>query len=178
MTNLFTDIPLREGDQAVFNAVIEIPKNAKVKYEYNEKHGVIMVDRVLKVPHGYPQNYGFFPQTWNKHDNDPMDLVVFSNESLVPGAVVPVRVIGIVEMDDTGELDHKILTVMADEATFVNVGDVKDLPENLREELVWFLTHYKELEKNKYVKIIGVKGRKEAETFLKECESEYQQNHQ
>ena len=179
MSNLFFDLPLTE-ESGIYNAVIEIPKNSRTKYEYSEKHGAIMVDRVVKVPVGYPQNYGFFPQSWNKYDADPMDVIVISNESFYPGVVAPVRIFGIIEMEDTGELDHKILAVPADEKAFENIKDLEDMKESspqIIDELEWYLSHYKDLDKGKSVKILGIKGHAEAQQFLDECSAEYQQNH-
>jgi len=66
--NLFYDLPLSEED-GVFHAVIEIPKRSRIKYEYSEKHGAVFVDRIFRTPVDYPQNYGFFPQTWNNLEN-------------------------------------------------------------------------------------------------------------
>ncbi len=96
--NLFHDLPLTSKKDGIFHAVIEIPKNSRVKYEYNEDYGTIMVDRIFRTPIAYPQNYGFFPKTWNKYDKDPMDVIVISTEVFAPGVVVPVRIIGIIKM--------------------------------------------------------------------------------
>ena len=109
--NLFIDLPLATEDNGIFHAVVEIPKHSRVKYEYSEKYGAIMVDRVFRTPVDYPQNYGFFPRTWNKYDNDPMDVIIVSSEEFMPGVIVPVKLLGIIEMDDTGELDHKITKI-------------------------------------------------------------------
>jgi inorganic pyrophosphatase len=175
MTNLFYDIPLKE-DEGVFHAVIEIPKNSKVKYEYNEKMGVMMVDRIFRTPVQYPQNYGFFPQTWNRFDKDPMDVIVITSEEFPSGTVVPVRVVGIIEMDDGGELDHKILAVPTGHSDYHDCHDLADLDGEIVSNLEWFLSHYKDREE-KEVKILGIKDKKVALKFLQDCEDEYQKNH-
>jgi len=179
MPNLFTDIETKAGD-GVFHAVVEIPKDSKIKYEYADKMGCVMVDRFFKTPIAYPQNYGFFPQTWNKYDNDPMDVIVISNEKIYPGVVVPVRVIGIIEMDDTGEVDHKILAVPEGDPNFANVKTVADLNTHFTEilpNLEWFLANYKGREKGKEVIVHGTKERDVALAFLDECMAEYEENH-
>ncbi len=174
--NLFYDLPLN-ADENIFHAVIEIPKGSRVKYEYSEKYGTIFVDRVFRTPVDYPQNYGFFPQSWNKYDNDPMDVIVVSSEKFQPGVVVPVRVIGIIEMDDTGELDHKIIAVPTGNSDYAHCKDLTDLDEETIKNMEWFLENYKGREDGKEVKLLGTKGKKEALTFLQECSDEYQNNH-
>ncbi len=176
MTNLFTDIPL-EGKKDTFHAVIEIPRGSAIKYEYNEHMGCMMLDRLFKTPVTYPQNYGFFPRTWNKYDKDPMDVIIVCSQSINSGTVVPVRVVGIIEMDDTGELDHKILAVPAGDHRQENVMDIADFDHHTLENMTWFLNHYKDREAGKEVKILGVKGKGDALAFLAECKEEYEQNH-
>ena len=174
--NLYFDLPL-EADDGLFHAVVEIPRGERIKYEYNEEYGAVFVDRVFRTPVDYPQNYGFFPRTWNKYDKDPMDVIVICNESFHPGVVVPVRVIGIIEMDDTGELDHKILAVPAGHTDYAHCKDIGDLDGEIVANLEWFLEHYKDREPGKEVKIIRTKGTLEALDFLRECSEEYQKKH-
>ncbi len=174
--NLFYDLKLK-ADENLFHAIIEIPKGDRVKYEYNEEYGTIFVDRVFRTPVDYPQNYGFFPQTWNKYDNDPMDVIVVANEKFHPGVVVPVRVIGIIEMDDTGELDHKIIAIPEGHSDYAHCKDIEDLDIEIVANLEWFLEHYKDREPGKEVKVIRTRGKLEALDFLKECSDEFGKKH-
>ena len=65
------------GEEAphLFNAVIEIPRGSKVKYELDKATGLLYVDRILYSSVVYPHNYGFIPQTLCE-DNDPLDVLV------------------------------------------------------------------------------------------------------
>lgn len=170
--NLYHDIAL-QPKEGVFHAIVEIPKDSKVKYEFDHELGTVFVDRIFRTACGYPQNYGFFPRTWNKYDKDPMDVIIFSNETFAPGVVVPVRIVGIIEMDDTGELDHKILAVPVKEAAFDGVKDIADIPQELLGNLEWFLANYKNREPGKEVKLLGNKDSAAALAFIQECEEEY-----
>jgi inorganic pyrophosphatase len=176
MKSLFHRMPL-VAKEGVYHAIVEIPKGSSVKYEFNEDQDCIMVDRFFKTPVSYIQNYGFFPQSWNKYDKDPMDVIVISDVSIASGVVVPVRIVGIIEMDDTGELDHKILAVAEKDHAMSHVKDINDLQSEIVPNLEWFLTHYKDLEKGKEVKILGIKDAATALKFLDECAAEYQAHH-
>ncbi len=175
--NLHTDLPLDAGPDGLFHAVVEIPKHATVKYEYSEQYSCVMVDRMFKTPVQYPQNYGFFPQTWNKYDNDPMDVIIITKHRIEPGVAVPVRIVGMIEMDDTGELDHKILAVPAGDPMHIAARDLSDIHPELIANLEWFLGHYKDREDGKFVKILGTKNAQDALTFLEECRQEYLTHH-
>ncbi|MCB9809384.1 inorganic diphosphatase [Candidatus Peribacteria bacterium] len=173
--NLWTDIPLRGKKNNTFHAVVEIPKGSFVKYEYDHDLGTMMHDRTLRVPMGYPHNYGFFPQTWNQYDQDPMDVLIITPYAINQGVTVPVRVVGMLEMDDSGELDHKIIAVPASDASCDGIQDLEDIPSERRGRLEWFIANYKARKGgNAKVTILGWKGAAAALEFLEECSAAYE----
>ncbi len=143
--------------------VIEIPVNSGVKYELDKETGVLMVDRILYTSMVYPFNYGFIPGTLEE-DGDPVDVLVVSSEPLIPGSVIKVRPIGVLETEDEKGRDAKILAVPVDKVDprYSNIRDVGDLPEAVKQRIKHFFEHYKELEPGKWVKVVGWKGREEA----------------
>jgi inorganic pyrophosphatase len=84
-----------------FAAVIEIPLGSSVKYELDKPAGQIKVDRILYSAVYYPANYGFIPQTLAE-DDDPLDVLVLCQESVVPLTVMKARAIGLMTMMDAG----------------------------------------------------------------------------
>jgi len=140
----------------VVNAIIEIPMGSRVKYEIDKETGLVKVDRVLYSPFHYPANYGFIPHTWWE-DGDPLDVIVFGYEPLYPGVLIEVRPIGLMKMEDSGELDDKVLAVPAKDPRFDDVKDIKDLPQHLLKELEHFFSRYKELQ-GKETKVLGFEG--------------------
>jgi len=168
MTNLLKLSPGEKVPEEVI-AVIEIPMGSRVKYELDKETGLIKVDRILFSPFFYPVNYGFIPSTW-WDDNDPLDILVFSYEPFVPGSLVEVRPIGLLKMEDSGELDDKILAVPSKDPRFKEIKDYKDLPSHLIKELEHFFSRYKELQ-GKEVKVLGVEDAEKAkEAILKGIE--------
>lgn len=157
--NLWHDIPFGK-DEELFNVIIEIPKLSRVKYELEKETGLIHVDRVLYSPMHYPANYGFAPQSlWD--DGDPLDVLVMSHEPFVPGCLVAVRPIGVLEMTDDGEGDSKILAVPAKDPRFNRITDLKDIEPHNLEEMSHFFKVYKDLQ-NKEVVVGDWKGKEEA----------------
>lgn len=136
-----------------YKAFIEIPLNSNVKYEVDEKTGELTVDRFLHTAMSYPFNYGYIKGTKGK-DNDPLDVCVFSSVPVVPGVVMKIHAIGMLEMEDEGGIDTKVIAV-PDKKIDPIYGDwteIKDVPQILLDRMKHFMEHMKELEPGKWVK--------------------------
>ncbi len=68
-----------------YDAVIEIPRGSRVKYEVDHGTGRVYLDRILYTVFGYPANYGFFENTLGE-DGDPLDVLVCSTVSCTPAS--------------------------------------------------------------------------------------------
>jgi len=150
------------------NVVIEIPMNAEpVKYEVDKASGAIFVDRVLTTPMRYPCNYGYIPHTLSG-DGDPADVLVVMPLPLVPGCVIRVRPIGMLDMIDEAGEDTKIIAVPVSKVfpAYDHVRTIDDLPELTKDRIQHFFEHYKDLEKGKWVKVKGWTGPAEAEAEI------------
>jgi inorganic pyrophosphatase len=132
------------------NALIEIPRGSKAKYEIDKESGLIKLDRVIYASMFYPLNYGFIPQTLGE-DRDPLDIVVLTQVSVVPLCIIPAKVIGVMQMVDRGEADDKIIAVAEQDPSVNNINDIQDIPDYLRAELTHFFENYKTLENKKVV---------------------------
>jgi len=132
------------------NAIIEIPRGSRAKYEIDKESGLIKLDRVIYASMYYPLNYGFIPQTLGE-DHDPLDIVVLTQVSVVPRCLIPSKVIGVMRMIDRGEADDKIIAVAEQDASVSHIRDVSELPEFFRVELKHFFENYKTLENKKVV---------------------------
>ena len=149
----FKDLPIGSQFPRVINAVVEIPKGSRNKYEYDVDLGVFKLDRVLYSSMHYPEAYGFVPNTlWD--DGDPLDILIFIDQPLFTGVVVEVKPIGILRMKDEKGPDDKLLSVAVNDPTYRNISDVKDVPNHLLVEIEHFFTSYKKLE-NKHVESFG-----------------------
>jgi inorganic pyrophosphatase len=150
------------GDKApeIVNAVIEIPKGNRTKYELEKKTGLLMLDRVLHSAVYYPMNYGLVPQTYFD-DGDPLDILVMCSMDIEPLCIVRARIVGIMHMEDENGIDDKILSAAADDPAFNHINDLSDIPQHHINELRHFFEAYKKLE-NKTVKVGSMFGRDKA----------------
>lgn len=168
---MFIDrIPAKTKDNS-FNVIIEIPMNDNpVKYEFDKEVGAIMVDRFMQAPMFYPCNYGFIPHTLSQ-DGDPADVLVMSQYPIIPGAIIKVRPVGVLIMEDESGIDEKILAVPSNkiDVTFENIKDIIDVPQIIKDRVNHFFENYKKLEKGKWVKIVGWQNAKKALDLIEEA---------
>lgn len=153
------------------NVVIEVPIGGEpIKYEMDKEAGTLVVDRFLYTPMRYPGNYGFVPHTLSD-DGDPIDVLVANTRPIIPGAVINVRPIGVLKMDDEGGGDEKIIAVPSNKLTlrYANVRNYTDLPEITWKQIEHFFVHYKDLEPGKWVKLIGWGDAAEAQRLIVEA---------
>lgn len=139
------------------NVIIEIPANSDpVKYEVDKDTGALFVDRFMTAAMFYPCAYGYIPGTLSE-DGDPLDVLVHTPFRVVTRSVIRCRPIGVLKMEDESGLDAKLMAVPITKL-YPEYGPVKcidDLGPGLKRRIEHFFEHYKDLEKDKWVKIIG-----------------------
>ncbi|QBK05959.1 inorganic diphosphatase [Hylemonella gracilis] len=154
------NVPAGKNIPEAFNVVIEIPMNGDpIKYEVDKETGAIFVDRFMSTSMHYPTNYGYVPQTLSG-DGDPVDVLVITPVPLLPGVVVPCRAIGILNMEDEAGVDGKVLAVPTDKilSLYTQWQKPEDMNPMRLKTIEHFFEHYKDLEKGKWVKVLGWEG--------------------
>jgi inorganic pyrophosphatase len=161
-------LPIGDNPPDDVNVVVEVGIGGEpIKYEMDKEVGTLVVDRFLHTPMRYPGNYGFVPHTLSD-DGDPIDVLVANTRPIIPGAVINVRPVGVLRMEDDGGVDEKIIAVPSLRLTkrYVNVHNYTDLPEITLEQIQHFFEHYKDLEPGKWVKISGWGDAAEAKQMI------------
>ena len=139
--------PFVSEEKGVVNALVEISAGSINKYELITEAGVLKLDRVGYSSMAYPCTYGAIPATWDL-DNDPLDVVIANvTEPLIPGSLVEARVIGAIKFIDGGEVDDKIVAVLADDKRVDHVKTIEDLGEYFKTQTKYFWENYKALKK-------------------------------
>lgn len=161
-------IPAGINPPADVNIIVEVPIGGEpVKYEMNKEAGTLFVDRFLHTPMRYPGNYGFVPHTLSD-DGDPIDVLVANTRPIAPGAVMNVRPVGVLKMEDESGTDEKIIAVPSSKLTkrYLHVQTYRDLPQITLDQIRHFFEHYKDLEPGKWVKVIGWGDAAEAQALI------------
>jgi len=152
------------------NVLIEIPQGSLVKYEMDKESGVLVADRFHYTALAYPFNYGFIPQTVSE-DGDPIDVMVVASYQVMPGAMIAVRPIGMLEMEDEAGIDTKIIAVPTKKVDpfFAHIDNVEDLNDATKNLIKHFFDHYKELEPGKWVKTKAFLSKDKAYEMIKKA---------
>lgn len=151
------NVVLDAGDyqNGIVNTVVEIPEGSHLKIEWDRKRAVFMIDRVEPAIFPKPTNYGFIPQTLDE-DGDELDTLVVCDEPIPTGIWLEARIIGVLNFEDDGDMDYKIVVVPADDR---NTGDsiktIDDLGERWKQKVEFHFSHYKDLKKPGSTKVLG-----------------------
>jgi inorganic pyrophosphatase len=167
-----TNVPVGAGAPAVVNAVVEIPKGSRNKYEVDKATGFIRLDRYLYSSSHYPGDYGFIPRTLAE-DGDALDVLVMVNDPTFSGCLIETRVIGLFRMTDGGDPDYKVLGVPNTDPLFEEFRELEDVPRHFLREVEHFFATYKQLE-GKHVETQGWSGRAEALEAIRASTARYE----
>jgi inorganic pyrophosphatase len=160
-------------DSGIINIVNEISIGSKLKIEWDRKKAIFVLDRVEPGIFAKPCNYGFIPQTLDE-DGDELDALIVCDEAIATGVVLEGKVIGIMNFEDDGEMDHKVVVVPADDR---HTGDalqtLEDLPPQWLKQVEHHFNHYKDLKKPGSTKVLGWGDAETAKKTIKECQARW-----
>ena len=160
-------------DAQIINTVVEISKGSILKVEYNREKKTFELDRVEPEIFAKPTNYGFIPGTIDE-DGDELDTLIVCPEPLPAGVVVNARVVGVLNFEDDGEMDHKVICVPADERDSGNsIKSLEDLPEQWKLKVEYHFNTYKDLKKPGTTKVLGYADADAAVEVIKDCIKKY-----
>lgn len=160
-------------DKGIINVVVEIPEGSTLKIEYRRDTCTFEIDRVEPSIFAKPANYGFIPQTLDD-DGDELDVLVICREKIPTGVHLQARIIGIMNFEDDGEMDHKVIAVPADDRDSGDrIKSLGDLGERWVQQVEYHFNHYKDLKKPGTTKVLGWGNVEEAKTIINECIESY-----
>jgi inorganic pyrophosphatase len=171
MIHPWHDVTPGEDMPQEFQTIIEIPFGSSVKYELDKDSGLIKLDRILYSAVYYPANYGFIPQTLAE-DDDPLDVLVLCQETVVPLTLIHARTIGLMTMIDGGKKDHKIIAVATEDPEFNSYREAVEMPAHRLTMLRRFFQDYKLLE-GKAVEVDEIQPAKTAFPIIEDALARY-----
>jgi inorganic pyrophosphatase len=168
MPSLFHEIATGANVPHTINAIVEIPKGRRSKFEVDKETGLLKLDRYLYSSLMYPGDYGFIPRTLAE-DGDPLDILVMVNEPTFSGCLIEARPIGLFKMTDKGDNDFKVLAVPNTDPIFKEYNDLWRIPPHFLREVEHFFGTYKALEGANLVQTQGWESADKARMEILAC---------
>jgi inorganic pyrophosphatase len=169
MVNYYHDVPAGPNPPSEIFVIVELTRASKNKYEYDSELNLFKLDRVLYT--FAPFDYGFIPQTLDD-DGDPLDVILLINQPTFTSCMVHARPIGVMEMDDAGKIDDKIIAVPMNEPYYRDVKSIIDVPVSRMNELRHFYATYK-IQEGGHVEIKKFRELKDAYQTINRCLDDY-----
>ena len=169
---------LTPGDivNGIVNTIVEISEGSILKIEYRRNTATFEIDRVEPDIFKKPTNYGFIPQTLDE-DGDELDTLIISPEPIPTGVHLSAKVIGVLNFEDDGEMDHKVVVVPADDRNSgSSINNLDDLGKRWQEKIEFHFSHYKDLKKPGTTKVLGWGEVDEAKKIITDCITRYKEN--
>src|SRR5215208_5286440 len=96
----FARLTAFDAENGDLNVVIDTPKGSRNKFKYDEALGLFRLSGVLPAGAVFPFDFGYIPST-EGGDGDPLDVLVLMDEPVFVGCLVPSRLLGLIEADQT-----------------------------------------------------------------------------
>src|SRR5204863_9093387 len=143
--NPVTKWPPFDRKSGELNVIIETPRGSRNKYSYDEKRKVFRLGAVLPAGAVFPFDFGFIPQTIGS-DGDPLDVLALMDEPAFCGCLVPARLVGVIEANQTedGETarNERLIAVASDASNHEDLRSIKDLNRHLLEDIDQFFVYH------------------------------------
>ncbi len=157
-----------EPGEELLQVIIETPRGSRNKYAFDEKQRIFALKAALPAGMVFPYDFGFIPQTIGG-DGDPLDVLVLMDEPAFPGCALLVRLIGVMESEQTehGETQRndRLLAVAETAHLYSSFRQIEDVPEQARTEISHFFANYHKLQ-GKQSRTIAWKGPKRARKLI------------
>ena len=165
-----------DPDTGDLNVIIDTPKGSRNKFKYDERLGIFTLKHVLPAGMSFPFDFGFVPSTRGE-DGDPLDVLLLMDEPAFAGCLVPARLVGVIEAEQTEEgkteRNDRLIAVAAHSHNHKEVRTLAQLSENLLDEIEHFFISYNAMEEKDF-KPLGRHGPRRAKKLIEEGETHFQ----
>lgn len=165
---MLDQLPFQDADTGDYNVIIETVKGSRNKVSYNEDLKIFKLKGILPAGASFPYDFGFIPSTLGE-DGDPIDVLLLMDEPVFPGCLVPARLIGVIEAEQTEEgetvRNDRLLAVSSVSRTHQSIRDIEDLDEHLLTEIEHFFRSYNVMRGAEF-KVVGRHGAEEAQQLV------------
>jgi inorganic pyrophosphatase len=168
MQTLLSQLPAQDAVSGLLNVIVDSPKGSRNKYKYEEDSGLWRLSKVLPLGMTFPFDFGFVPSTRGQ-DGDPLDVLILLEEPAFPGCVVPARLIGVLEAEQTEDgrtvRNDRLLAVLETRYNPVPFRSLDELSPQTLAEVEYFFIAYNGMQGRQF-RILGSQGPDRAQEVL------------
>src|SRR5436305_1337206 len=162
--------PELKKDKRECRVIVETPKGNRNKFDYDPEIQAFTLGGLLAEGLSFPFDFGFVPSTLGQ-DGDPLDVMILMDEPAHVGCVLQVRIIGVIEaeqtQDDKKTINNRLIGVAVHSYNHEDVQSVSEVSKSLIEQVgEFFVTYNKSL--GKRFKVTGIHGPSRAMKLLME----------
>ena len=149
MATSVNELPAIDPDSGRLNVIVDTPKGSRNKYKFDEEHGQWRLSKVLPQGLSFPYDFGFLPSTRGE-DGDPVDVLLLMEEAAFPGCVVPARLIGVLEAEQTEDgktvRNDRLVAVVETRYNPAEFHSLEEVNRQRLDEIEHFFVSYNQME--------------------------------
>jgi inorganic pyrophosphatase len=172
-----TELPARDRASGLVHVLVDTPKGSPTKFKYDLEKGCYTISHILPPGAVFPYDFGSVPRT-AAEDGDPLDVLILMEWPSFAGCLVPVRLVGALEAEQTQEgkttRNDRLIGVAERSRLYKDVRELSGLPGKRVEELEHFFVSYNE-ERGRQFRVLRRSGRRRATTLLEEGERRFRE---
>ncbi|HEY7159259.1 MAG TPA: inorganic diphosphatase [Gemmataceae bacterium] len=171
MATSIHELPPVDPDSGRLNVVVDTPKGSRNKYKFDEQNGQWRLSKVLPQGLSFPYDFGFLPSTQGE-DGDPLDVLLFMDEPTFPGCIVPARLIGILEAEQTEDgktiRNDRLVAVVETPYNPAEFHSLEEVSRQRLDEIEHFFVSYNQMEGRQF-KPLARRGADQAQKLLEKA---------
>ena len=180
VSNPMIDLDAFDSKTGTLNAIVDTPKGSRNKFKYDEESQIFKLGGTLPLGTVFPFDFGYIPST-KADDGDPLDVLILMDEPAFTGCLVPAKLIGVIEAEQTesGETtrNDRLIAVAAGSRNHSHIRFLGDLNSNLVHEIERFFIAYNKT-KGKNFEILSRHGPERAVELVKTGVKMFNRNRQ
>lgn len=172
----FVDISTFDQETDDLNVIVETPRGNRNKFDFDEKHQLFKLAKVLPEGMVFPFEFGFIPST-RGDDGDPLDVLILMDAPTTAGCLLTARLVGVIEALQTDQdkstcRNDRLIAIATHAHIHGEAKSLSDLDVKIVDEIEQFFITYNKLQGGKF-KPLERHGSKRALRLVKEGMSKY-----
>jgi inorganic pyrophosphatase len=168
-------IPTWDTDSGHLNVVVDTPKGSAIKFKYDSSHHIYKISHLLPPGTVFPFDFGSIPSTLAE-DGDPLDVLILMEEGSFAGCLVQVRLIGVLEAQQTQEgkaqRNDRLIGVAVASRVYETIRTLDDLPVRRLTEIEHYFVSYNQ-ERGRKFRPLGRLGPRRATALIQKGQKRY-----